>query len=88
MDLEINTKELRKNMSDVIRKVKKDNQSYTVFYRSSPAFKIVPIKKRKSPEEINKFLEKFKDTLKDSQITNNPAEDKEVIRKIIAENHD
>ncbi len=38
----INTKELRASLSEIVKKVRQGDQ-YTVFYRSSPAFRIIGV---------------------------------------------
>jgi prevent-host-death family protein len=46
-DIVINAKELRQLLKDVVEAVRA-GKSYTVLYRSRPAFRIVPVKKRPS----------------------------------------
>jgi prevent-host-death family protein len=42
MDTTINAKELRASLPDMVRRVQR-GESFTVLYRSRPAFRIVPI---------------------------------------------
>lgn len=42
MDTTINAKELRASLPDMVRRVQR-GESFTVLYRSRPAFRIVPV---------------------------------------------